>query len=66
MQEQIKFRVEDSGTFSNTIIGFGHCNLGDLCINGGVNEWRKLQYEFKPAGELHFQTQYIMPGGNLV
>jgi hypothetical protein len=60
LHEEMKFRIMDEDTVSDDTVGFGIVKLSALCINNGVSDWFSITYENKLAGQVLFETRYVV------
>jgi Ca2+-dependent lipid-binding protein len=54
--------VWDEDLTSSDKVGEANIKLSSLCVNGGIDEWFKLFYKGKEAGQLHIKGQWHPTG----
>jgi hypothetical protein len=60
MQDEVKFRIMDEDTVSDDTVGYGIVKMSALCFNGGISDWFSITFENKLAGQVQFETKYIV------
>lgn len=59
LSDDVVLKVYDQCIMSDDFVGYGVVKMSSLCINGGVNEYFRINYDEREAGIVHLQTQYF-------
>ena len=56
--DDLHYEMWDHDVGKDDNIGVGSTKLAALVLNGGISEWFEIQFKGKPAGKIHFKTEW--------